>query len=118
MAMHNVWKDRKMMNPGVGEEVGKAAGTFMQIMKDQPLSLALAVMNMLLLGLFFYVIQTATGVRQKEMDRIFEAQSETNKLLFNCVPSDRRGEMRLQSDDDEVRIVPLPQSRPLEATPQ
>lgn len=97
------------MNPGVGEEVGKATGVFMQIMKDQPLSLSLVVMNVLLLGLFFYVIQTATGVRQKEMDRIFEAQSETNKLLFNCVPSNRT-EYRLQSDDSQP--VPLPQARP------
>lgn len=82
----------------------------MSIMKDQPLSLALVVMNVMLLGLFFYVIQTATGVRQKEMDRIFEAQSETNKLLFNCVPQSRT-EYRLQSDES----TPLPQARPEEA---
>lgn len=75
-----------MMNPGVGEEVGKATNVFMQIMKDQPLSLALVIMNVLLLGIFFYVIQTATKTRHEEMDRIFLAQSETNKLLYNCVP--------------------------------
>lgn len=93
------------MNPGISEEVGKATGVFMTIMKDQPLSLALVIMNVLLLGLFFYVIQTATNVRHKEMDRIFEAQAETNKLLFNCVPGPRT----------ELSIVPLPQPRPPEA---
>ena len=91
-----------MMNPGgPAEEVGKVTGTFMQIMKDQPLSLALVVMNVMLLALFYYVIQTATGVRQKEMDRIFAAQSETNKLLYNCVPGERRGEFKLQSDESK-----------------
>jgi hypothetical protein len=74
------------MNPGGVEEAGKAAGLFMQIMKDQPLSLALVVMNCLLLAIFFYVIRTATEVRHKEMERIFAAQVETNKLLYNCVP--------------------------------
>src|SRR6266576_196210 len=103
------------MNPGAAEEVGKASSAFMGIMKDQPLSLALVVMNIMLLGLFFYVIQTATGVRQKEMDRIFEAQSETNKLLFNCVPSNRT-EYKLQSDESQiVELPPLPQARPKDA---
>lgn len=74
------------MNPGIAEEVGKSTNFFMKIMKDQPLSLALVVMNVLLLMLFFYVIQTATDVRNKELERVFTAQAETNKLLFNCVP--------------------------------
>lgn len=90
------------MNPGgPAEEVGKAAGVFMTVMKDQPLSLALVVMNVLLLGLFFFVIQTATKTRHEEMDRIFVAQSETNKMLYNCVPADKRGEFKLQSDESK-----------------
>jgi hypothetical protein len=75
-----------MMNPGAGEEAGKAAGLFMNIMKDQPLSLALVIMNCVLLALFFYVIRTATEVRHKEMERIYAAQAETNKLLYSCIP--------------------------------
>ena len=100
------------MNPGVGEEVGKATGVFMSIMKDQPLSLALVIMNLILCGLFFYVINTNANVRQKEFDRIYQAQSETNKLLYNCVPGPR-SEFKLQSD--ESHSVPLPPERPKEA---
>ena len=81
-----------MMNPGATEEAGKAAGMFMSIMKDQPLSLALVVMNCLLLAIFFYVIRTATEVRHQEMDRVFAAQAETNKLLFNCAPTGNRNQ--------------------------
>lgn len=103
------------MNPGVGDEVGKATGIFMGIMKDQPLSLALVVMNVLLLAIFFYVIQTATKTRHEEMDRIFTAQAETNKLLFNCVPSGRT-DFKLQSDESaSIELPPLPQARPPEA---
>jgi len=91
-----------MMNPGgPAEEVGKAANVFMQIMKDQPLSLALVIMNVMLLGIFFYVIQLATKTRGEEMDRIFKQQSEISKLLYDCVPADRRGEMKLQSDESK-----------------
>ena len=106
-----------MMNPGPVEELGKATGTFMTIMKDQPLSLALAIMNVLLLGLFFYVIQTATGVRNAEMQRIFEAQEKTQQLLFQCVPASR---MNLQSDESHPFLFHMPQPRPPEAdtTPQ
>ena len=57
---------------------GKTARTFMESVKD-PLVLALCFMNLCLLALFFYVIQTATDVRHKEMERIFAAQAETSE---------------------------------------
>lgn len=80
------------MNPGPAEEIGKATNSFFRIMQSEPLSLALCVMNVLLLALFFYVIRTATDVRKAEMDRVFTAQEKTNELLFNCVPSQQRGD--------------------------
>lgn len=92
------------MNPGPVEEIGQATNAFMKIMHNEPLSLALVVMNVLLLGLFFYVIQTATAVRHAEMERIFAAQQETQKLLFQCVPVDRRGELPV--DRSVMRIDP------------
>lgn len=79
------------MNPGAAEEVGKAAGIFMGVMKDQPLSLALVVMNVLLLGLFFYVTHLATANRGNELQMIFAAQKEVQQLLYNCSPDKPRG---------------------------
>ena len=84
----------------------------MSIMKDQPLSLALVIMNVLLLSLFFYVIKLTAENRQKEYERMYNAQLETNKLLYQCVPGPRT-EFKLQSD--EAYPVPLPQPRPPEA---
>jgi len=95
------------MNPGPAEEVGKVAGTFMDIMRGNPLALALCVMNLTLLALFFYVARTASDNRRHEFETLLESQKETNKLLFQCVPSPG---FKLQSDDS--RIVPLPQVRP------
>ena len=99
------------MNPGVIEEVGQTTRTFLQAIKD-PLVLALCAMNLSLLGLFFYVVSTATAVRHAEMERIFAAQAETNKLLFQCVPSSG---FKLQSDESRPAEAPLLQPRPPEA---
>jgi hypothetical protein len=42
------------MNPGVSEEVGKTTRSFMDVLREQPLSLALVVMNLSLVIYMFY----------------------------------------------------------------
>lgn len=71
---------------GPVEEAGATARSIIDVLRSEPLSLALVVMNVLLLALFFYVIQTATSVRHAELERVFAAQEKTNQLLYNCVP--------------------------------
>lgn len=106
------------MNPGAVEEVGKASGIFMNIMKDQPLALALCLMNLCLMALFFYIAQQATGNRRAEFQAIMDNNKEISKLLFNCVPvGQQRGEFKLQSDESHpVQLPPLPKPKPKEAT--
>ena len=67
------------------QEAGKAVGSFMEIMKSQPLSLALVVMNVLLLALLWSVYKGADEARQAEMTMIFKAQSDMQTLLSRCV---------------------------------
>lgn len=74
------------MNPGAAEEVGKQVGTFMSIMKEQPLSLALCVMNVLLLALFFYIFKNASERWQSQFEITQKAQTEVHELLYNCTP--------------------------------
>ena len=50
--------------------------------------------------------EVADAIREKQQ----QDQAETNKLLFNCVPSGR-SEFKVQSD--ESTPVPLPPLRPL-----
>ena len=69
------------------EEGGKAARTFMESLKDQPLSLALVVMNVMLLGYLYYTGVTAANERHVEMQLLYENRKFVGQLLANCTPS-------------------------------
>ena len=73
---------------GVTEEVAKAAGGFMSTMASQPLSLALVVMNFVLLGFLFYNGSSINSSRQATVDQILKAQAETDKLLASGVSAE------------------------------
>jgi hypothetical protein len=73
------------MNPGAIEEGAKAAGTFMSIMKEQPLSLALAVMNLALVGLIWWFSAKQVEVRNHDLELYFAHQKETSQLLARCI---------------------------------
>lgn len=73
---------------GVTEEVGKAAGSFMDTMKNQPLSLALVVMNLALIALLWYGGSTTALQRKETVDLIVKWQSETDKLMASCVSAE------------------------------
>lgn len=75
------------MNP-IAEEVGKASHTFMDIMRQQPLSLALVVMNMLLLGFLWYSNSIQLSQRKETVDLIVGWQREADKLMADCVSKD------------------------------
>ena len=73
------------MNPGVTEEVGRAANTFMDILRQQPLSLALVAMNILLVAFLFYSNSQTLTQRQRALDQIVAWQQQTDTLMANCV---------------------------------
>ena len=73
------------MNPGPAEEVGKAAGSFMDIMRQQPLSLALVVMNLALLGIFYVILVRVSDTRTREFQLLQTEQKEVRELLARCV---------------------------------
>jgi membrane-anchored glycerophosphoryl diester phosphodiesterase (GDPDase) len=62
------------MNPGIGEEGVKAAGTFMEIMKSQPIVLAQVVVIFVLLG-FIYL---QSSIRTHDIEQI-------HALLVKCI---------------------------------
>ena len=90
------------MNPGAVEEVGQTTRSFMDAMKDQPLALALCIMNMALLGLFFYIAQEVGATRRKEFEMVFQQNDKVHQLLFQCVPQELREKFRLQSDESHI----------------
>jgi hypothetical protein len=73
------------MNLGPGEAAGKAVGGFMNIMQSQPLSLALVVMNLSLLGLFWFITDKNAETRKSETAMIYEDHKQVRDLLARCV---------------------------------
>jgi hypothetical protein len=72
------------VSPGITEEVGKQVGGFMEILRGQPLSLALVVMNFLLVAYLFYSGSATTTQRQETAKMIVEWQRETDKIMASC----------------------------------
>ena len=72
------------------EEGAKAATSFIDALKAQPLSLALVVMNICLLGFLYYSGVVAHNERQLEMKLLYENRSEMAKLLYECTPASGR----------------------------
>lgn len=73
------------MNPGPTEEVGKAVGGFMTVMQREPLSLALVLMNLALLGYLFYETNAVHKSRHESVKMILDVQKEVQQLLARCV---------------------------------
>ena len=80
-------------------------GTFMQIMKDQPIALALVVMNLVLLGYLFYAGSTALTQRQEMAAMIVKWQQDTDKIMSSCVSADVMA-MVLQALSDRIKPEP------------
>jgi hypothetical protein len=66
-----------------------AASTFMDVMRNQPLSLALVLMNIGLLGFLYYSGAVAHNEREKEMELLYQNRTEMAKLLYSCTPVER-----------------------------
>jgi hypothetical protein len=73
------------MNPGPLEEAGRVAGGFMESMKSQPLALALVVMNIALLALFWFIGKTVAQTREREINLHYADQKEIREILSRCV---------------------------------
>ena len=68
----------------------RAVGSIIDALKSQPLSLALVVMNIGLLGFLYYSGVVAHNERQLEMKLLYENRSEMAKLLYQCTPAPER----------------------------
>lgn len=71
------------------EEGAKAANSFIRVMQEQPLSLALVVMNLGLLGFLYYTHITSTNERHRELDLLYENRKYVTDVLASCVHVDQ-----------------------------
>ena len=66
------------------------ARSFVDALKDQPLSLALVAMNLGLLGFLYYGSIVANRERLEEQKLIFENRNMVAQMLANCYPAPPR----------------------------
>lgn len=92
------------MNPGPVEESAKVAGGIVEALKAQPLSLALVVMNLALLGLLYYIGEKTSATREREVNLLYENQQHIAEVLSHCIvpPSGPK----LQSDESKPFVLP------------
>jgi hypothetical protein len=100
------------MNPGVTEEVGSTARSFVTTMSSQPVMLGMVIVVLALIGMLWFTLRFAADARKNEFEMIFKQQSEFANLLARCTvaptPGPAAAPFRLQSADETIRIVPLP----------
>lgn len=71
------------------EEGARAANTFFEALRGQPLALSLVVMNLLLLGFLYYTGITATNERHVEMQLLYENRKYVTDILGSCIHVDQ-----------------------------
>jgi len=72
------------MNDG---PVSEGVRGFFDSLKGQPLSLALVVMNLGLLGFLYYTAVQASKERSVEMQLMYQNRLDVAKLLASCYPA-------------------------------
>jgi hypothetical protein len=65
-------------------EAGETARSFVDAMKDQPLSLALVVMNLALMGYLYYAAAANNALRKDEQTLLYQNRREVSVLLARC----------------------------------
>ena len=73
---------------GPAAAIERTASSFMGTLKEQPLSLALVVMNFLLVAYLFYAGSQQLDQRADAMKMMVEWSKDTDKILGNCVSID------------------------------
>ena len=66
------------------EQVAKVAGGIVDALKNQPLCLALLLMNAALLGYLYYQGMTDVSERKSEFDMLYRNRREVAVLLARC----------------------------------
>lgn len=54
-------------------------------MKKEPLSLALCVMNIALLALFYMILMAVANQREKEIGLLYADKKEVREMLAKCI---------------------------------
>jgi hypothetical protein len=98
----------------IAEQTGKTTRSFFSSMREQPLSLALVIMNFTLLFFLFYSGASQLNQRKETVELIVSWQRDSDKLLANCVSKDIMETVvkALERDRELYRSLLPPQTSP------
>jgi hypothetical protein len=101
------------MSPSAAEEAGKVGMSFIgALRKEWPLSLAMVLMNICLLGFCYLILNTVAQQREREVNLIYGEHAAVRDLLSKCIippPDQRRTD--LQQDPPKLTPLPVPDPR-------
>jgi hypothetical protein len=93
---------------GAIEEGAKVATGLIDSLKTQPLSLALVLMNICLLGFFWLILTKVAEQRQREVQLLYEDKKEVRELIARCIVPDKTN-LRIQKGiPPALSLPPLP----------
>jgi hypothetical protein len=94
---------------GAIEEGAKVATGLIDSLKTQPLSLALVLMNICLLGFFWLILTKVAEQRQREVQLLYEDKKEVRELIARCIVPDQKTNLRIQKGiPPALSLPPLP----------
>jgi hypothetical protein len=97
---------------GLTEETGQTARSMIDALKREPLSLALVIMNLALLGTLFWFGTTVAKQRETEIRLLYDSQKDVRELLSRC--DGGRAKMRMLIMPDIPQAPP--DAKPIDAT--
>lgn len=63
------------------EETSKHVGSVIDALKNEPLSISLILMNLALLGVFYFILSTVSTQREREVALMYEDKKAVNDLI-------------------------------------
>jgi hypothetical protein len=94
---------------GAIEEGSKVILSWTDTLKREPLSLALVVMNMALLGFFWLILSAVAAQREREVNLLYADNKQVRELIIKCLTTGQRTDLIKPLDS----VVPLPKPKPI-----
>ena len=74
------------MTNGPVREAGETARTIVDVFRTSPLTLALILMNLALLGLLYFSSVSGERERSKSLELLYDNRKIVGQLLHDCTP--------------------------------
>lgn len=71
------------------DDVGKSSLSVIDALRREPLSLALVIMNLALLGFFYFTLSVVAEQREREVKMLYDDKKAVNDMAKGCIEKGR-----------------------------